>query len=73
MVASALSLKMEYLFLVGSSVFVSTVIQQLVANLVLGQKISTRPSTPPSGPAPADFFRCLKYVSSAVLRLELSF
>ena len=54
--ASTLSLDVEYLFLAGSSVFLLTVVQQLVENLVLWQeKISTRPSIPPSGPAPAEF------------------
>ena len=38
-----------YLFLVGPSILLSMVFQQLIANLVLLQKeMSTRPSTPPS-------------------------
>ena len=48
-VASSLSLDVGYLFLVGSSVLLSMVVQQLVANLVLSQQeMSTHPSTLPS-------------------------
>ena len=47
--AFSLSLDVQYLFLVGSSVLLSMVVQQLVAVLVLSQEeMSARPSTPPS-------------------------
>ena len=47
--ASSLSLDMRYLFLVGSSVLLSMVVQQLVAILVLSQEeMSTHPSSAPS-------------------------
>ena len=46
--ASCLSLDMGYLFLVGSGILLSTVVQQLVAILVLSQEMSTHPSTLPS-------------------------
>ena len=48
-VVSSLSLDKRYLFLVGTSILLSMVIQQLVAVLVLSQEErSTCPSTPPS-------------------------
>ena len=48
-VASSLSLDIEYLFLVGSSVLLLMVVQQLVAILVLlKEEMSTHHSTPPS-------------------------
>ena len=47
--ASSLSLDVGYLFLVGSSILLSIVVQQLVATLVLSQEeMSVPPSTPPS-------------------------
>ena len=46
-VASSLSLDVGYLFLVGSSVLLSMVIQQLVTILVLLQEMSACPSTLP--------------------------
>ena len=47
--ASSLSLDVGYLFLVGSSIGLLMVVQQLVAILVLSQKeMSARPSTLPS-------------------------
>ena len=46
--ASCLSLDMGYLFLVGSGILLSTVVQQLVAILVLLQEMSKHPSTLPS-------------------------
>ena len=46
--ASYLSLDVGYLFLVGSSILLSMVVQQLVAILVLSQEMSTCPSIPPS-------------------------
>ena len=41
-------LDMGYLFLVGSSILLSLVVQQLVVILVFSQVMSTHPSTPPS-------------------------
>ena len=41
-------LDLGYLFLVGSSILLSLVVQQLVAILVLSQVMSTHPSIPPS-------------------------
>ena len=47
--ATSLSLDVGYLFLVGSSILLSMVVQQLVAILVLSQEeMSTCPSTLPS-------------------------
>ena len=42
--ASSLSLDMGYLFLVGSSILLSMVVQQLVVILVLSQEIRAQPS-----------------------------
>ena len=45
----SLSLVMGYLFLVGSSILLLMVVEQLVAVLVLSQEeMSVPPSTPPS-------------------------
>ena len=46
--AFSLSLDVGYLFLVGSSILLSMVVQQLVAILVLSQEMNTHPSTLPS-------------------------
>ena len=43
-----LSLDMGYLFLVGSSILLLMVVQQLVAILVLSQEMRAHPSTWPS-------------------------
>ena len=49
--ASSLSLDIEYLYLVDSSVFPSMVVQQLVVILVLlEEEMSTCPSTPEAAP-----------------------
>ena len=49
LIAASLSLDLEYLFLVGTSVVLLVVVQQLVAILVLSQeKMSACPSTLPS-------------------------
>ena len=45
---SSLSLDIEYLFLVSSSILLSMVVQQWVAILALSQEMSTCPSTLPS-------------------------
>ena len=46
--ASSLSLDMEYLFMLGSSVLLSMVVQQLVVILVLRQEKISASSAPPS-------------------------
>ena len=49
--ASPLPLDVGHLFLVGSNIFFSMVVQQRVVILEFSQeKMSTRPSTPPSCP-----------------------
>ena len=47
-VASSLSLDVGYLFLVGSSILLPMIVQQLVEIFVLSQEMSTHPSMLPS-------------------------
>ena len=60
---SPLSLDVGYLFLVGSNIFLSMVVQQCVVILEFSQeKMSTCPSTPPSW-----FWPKVKHVAKAML------
>lgn len=68
--ASSFSLDVEYIFLVGSSLLLSMVVQQLVVILLVSQEeMSTHPSIPPAWTGRFNFFEIKKFFSFFLMNL----